>query len=121
MALTAYARERRPGFGVFPQNAEELGLAFPEYLTAMTGIGIEDLYYGNPHDHEASPAEWTAAREAILRQWVEANKLVLIVDYTSRPEQIADAYERARANGFVPYVADRSLGRLRINEGFEPD
>jgi len=121
LAMTAYARERRPGFGVFPQNAEELGVLYPEYLDAMTGIGIEDLYYGYPTDHTASPAGWTAAREADLHQWVEAGKLVLNVDYTSRPDQIADAYQRSRANGFVPYVADRSLGRLRINAGFEPD
>ena len=121
LAMTAYARERRPGFGVFPQNAEELGTMFPEYLNAMTGIGIEDLYYGYPQDHTASPADWTAAREADLLQWVEAGKVVLNVDYTSRPDQIADAYRRSRGNGFVPYVADRSLGRLRINAGFEPD
>jgi cysteinyl-tRNA synthetase len=94
MAFTDYARQRRPGFGVFPQNAEELGLMFPDYLAAMTGIGIEDLYYGYPRDHEASPADWTANRENILRQWVEAGKLVLTVDYTSKSEQIEDTYQR---------------------------
>jgi cysteinyl-tRNA synthetase len=121
IALAQYSRERYPGFGVFPQNAEELGIMFPDYLEAVTGIGIEDLYYGYPHDHEASPPEWTSEREAILDQWIAMGKLVLTVDYTSRPEQIADAYQRARARSYVPYVADRSLGRLRINPGFEPD
>jgi cysteinyl-tRNA synthetase len=116
-----YARQRHPGFGVFPQNAEELGLRFPEFLEAMTGIGVEDLYYGYPRDHEPSPPEWTAEREAILDEWVAAGKLVLTTDYTARPEQIADAYARALARGYVPYVTDRSLGRLRINAGFEPD
>jgi LacI family transcriptional regulator len=58
--------------------------------------------------------------EAILGQWVAANKLVLTVGCTARPEQIADAYERARARGYVPYVSDRSLGWVRINPGFEP-
>jgi cysteinyl-tRNA synthetase len=119
--FTQYARQKHPGFGVFPQNAEELGLMFPEYMAVMTGIGVEDLYYGYPRDHEASPANWTAKREAILDRWVEAGKLVLTIDYTARPGQIADAYERARARGYVPYVTDRSLGRLRINAGFEPD
>ena len=119
--MTAYARERVPGFGVFPQNAEELGILFPDYLDVVTGIGVEDLYYGYPRDHEPSPPEWTAAREVILDQWVEAGKLVLTVDYTSRPEQIEDAYQRSRAHDYIPYVADRSLGRLRINPGFEPD
>lgn len=119
--FTQYARQRRPGFGVFPQNAEELGLRLPEFLEAMTGIGVEDLYYGYPRDHEPSPPEWTAEREAILDEWVAAGKLVLTIDYTARPEQIGDAYARALTHGYVPYVTDRSLGRLRINAGFEPD
>jgi cysteinyl-tRNA synthetase len=116
-----YARKKHPGFGIFPQNAEELGLLFPKFLDAMTGIGVEDIYYGYPRDHEPSPVEWTAEREVILDHWVAAGKLVLSIDYTARPEQIADAYFRAHSRGYVPYVTDRSLGRLRINPGFEPD
>ena len=119
--FTRYAREKQPGFGVFPQNSEELGMMFPEYLKEMTGIGVEDLYYGYPRDHEPSPPEWTAAREEILDQWVAAGKLVLVIDYTAKPEQIADAYERAAEHGYVEYVTDRSLGRLRIDKGYEPD
>ena len=119
--FTQYARKKHPGFGVFPQNAEELGLMFPEFMDAVTGIGVEDLYYGYPRDHEPSPPEWTAERERILDQWAEAGKLVLTIDYTARPEQISDAYFRSHARGYVPYVTDRSLGRMRINPGFEPE
>jgi cysteinyl-tRNA synthetase, unknown class len=119
--FTKYARQKHPGFGVFPQNAEELGSMFPDFMDAMTGIGVEDLYYGYPRDHEPSPPEWTAEREAILDQWVAAGKLVLTIDYTARPEQITDAYRRSLAHGYIPYVTDRSLGRMRINPGFEPD
>jgi cysteinyl-tRNA synthetase len=119
--FTEYARKKHPGFGIFPQNAEELGIQFPKYLDAMTGIGVEDLYYGYPRDHEPSPADWTAEREVILDQWVAAGKLVLTIDYTARPAQISDAYFRSNSHGYVPYVTDRALGRLRINPGFEPD
>jgi cysteinyl-tRNA synthetase len=119
--FTEYARKKHPGFGIFPQNAEELGILFPDFMDAMTGIGVEDLYYGYPRDHEPSPSDWTAEREAILDQWVSDGKLVLTIDYTARPEQIADAYFRSHAHGYIPYVTDRSLGRLRINPGFEPD
>jgi len=119
--LAEYARERHPGFGVFPQNAEELGIRFPVYLETVTGVGVEDLYYGYPRDHEPSPAGWTVGREAILDQWVAAGKLVLTIDYTRRPEQIDDAYTRARARGYIPFVTVRSLGLLIINEGHEPD
>lgn len=120
LALTDYARVKRPGFGVFPQNAEELGPMFPDYLEEMTGIGIEDLYYGATRDHEPTPAAWTSEREADLAKWVEVGKLVLTTDYTSKPDQVADAYARSLERGFVPYVTDRSLGRIRINPGFEP-
>jgi len=119
--FTKYARKRVPGFGVFPQNAEELGILFPDFLDSMTGIGVEDLYFGYPRDHEPSPPDWTVEREEILDQWVAAGKLVLTIDYTGRPEQITDAYTRSHDRGYVPYVTDRSLGRLRINPGFEPD
>jgi len=119
--FSEYAREKKPSFGVFPQNAEELGIMFPDFMDAMTGIGVEDLYYGYPQEHQPSQVDWTAEREAILDQWVTAGKLVLTIDYTKRPEQIADAYTRSHNRGYVPYVTDRSLGRLRINEGFEPD
>lgn len=118
--FTRYAREKQPGFGVFPQNSEELGIRFPAYMAEMTGIGVEDLYYGYPRDHEPSPPPWTAEREQILDQWVDAGKLVLVIDYTAKAEQIADAYRRSLERGYVEYVTDRSLGRLRINEGFEP-
>ena len=121
IALAGYTRERHPGFGVFPQNAEELGLRFPDYLETVTGVGVEDLYYGYPRDHEPSPADWTAEREAILDRWVAAGKLVLTIDYTRRAEQIDDAYARAQARGYVPFVTVRSLGQLIINEGHEPD
>ena len=118
--FTEYARKKKPGFGVFPQNAEELGILFPDFIASMTGIGVEDLYYGYPRDHEPSPVDWSAEREKILDQWMAAGKLVLTIDYSGKPEQIADAYTRAHARGYVPYVSDRSLGRLRINPGFEP-
>jgi len=121
IGLTEYARQRHPGFGVFPQNAEELGALFADYLETVTGIGVEDLYYGYPRDHTPSPPEWTAEREAILDRWVDAGKLVLTVDYTRRPEQIDDAYARSRARGYVPFVTVRSLGQLIINKGHEPD
>ena len=119
--FTEYARWKHPGFGIFPQNAEELGVQFPDYMSAMSGIGVEDLYYGYPRDHEPSPADWTAVREEILDLWIATGKLVLTIDYTARPEQIADAYFRSYSHGYIPYVTDRSLGRLRINPGFEPD
>lgn len=35
--------------------------------------------------------------------------------------QVDDAYARAQARGYVPFVTVRSLGQLIINKGHEPD
>lgn len=72
-------------------------------------------------DHTPSPPDWTAEREAVLDQWVAADKLVLTIDYSRLPEQIDDAYTRARARGYVPFVTVRSLGQLIIKKGHAPD
>ena len=121
LSLARYARQRKPGFGVFPQNAEELGILFPEYLDALDGIGVEDLFYGNPRPGRASPREWTEERINALVQWRDAGKLVLTVDYTRGSGQTRDAYERSRELGFIPYATVLSLGKLRVNGGLDPE
>jgi cysteinyl-tRNA synthetase len=123
MAIAEHARERSPEFGVFTINGEDIPFSDPDsgYFETVTGILVESLYYGYPRDHGASPAGWTAIREAYLAGWVEAERLVLTVNYSRVPEHIADSYERSRENGYIPYVSDRGLSRLFIYEGFEPD
>jgi cysteinyl-tRNA synthetase len=120
--IASYARETRgkSQFGVFPQNGEALADE-PGYLDTITGIGREDIYYGNPTEGQASPGGFTAELERHLDRYVAAGKLVLTVDYTRRPEQIADAYQRARQRGYVPYVTVRDLNRMTINRGYDPE
>lgn len=123
MAIADHARERSPGFGVFTINGEDIPLRDPDsgYMEAVTGILVESLYYGYPRDHEPSPPDWTAVREADLAQWVEAGKLVLNLNYSRVPEHITDSYTRSHENGYLSYISDRGLSRLFIYEGFEPD
>lgn len=123
MAIAEHARERSPEFGIFTINGEDIPLRHPEsgYMEVVTGILVEDLYYGYPVDNQASPADWTSQREANLDQWLAAEKLVLTVDYTRFADQIDDAYARSAARGYIPYVSDRGLSRLFIYEGHEPD
>jgi len=119
--LSSYARHKKPGFGVFPQNAEELGIRFPEYLEIVDGIGVEDLFYGNPLPGKPSPESWTQERIHNLDKWKEAGKPVLTVDYPLTVEQTDDAYRRSRALGFVPYSTVLSLGTLTVNPGLDPE
>lgn len=123
IAISDYAKAQSPGFGIFTINGEDIPLRLPDsgYMEAVDGIVVESLYYGYPRDNEPSFPDWTALREADLDQWVEVGKLVLTVDYSLRPEHVDDSYARSSARGYVPYVSVRSLGRMLIHEGHEPD
>lgn len=120
--IADYARTTRgkTDFGIIPQNGEPL-IDLPGYLDVITGIAREDLYYGYSRDNAPSPPEFTARVESYLDRYVAAGKLVLTVDYTQRPEQVADAYRRARARGYVPYATVRGLDRMVINRGYDPE
>jgi endo-alpha-1,4-polygalactosaminidase (GH114 family) len=52
-----------------------------------------------------------------LDQWVAAGKLVLTIDYSRLPEQIDDAYSRARARGYVPFVTAVRWGNSSSTRG----
>ncbi len=121
--LAAYARSRsllREDFGVIIQNAEELATTNPALLAAVDGIGREETYV------EATDAPTSMSEQADVEKLLDVFRarsrsgLVLTVDYASRPELTATAYAASRARGYVPYVADVALDRLRINPGYEP-
>lgn len=119
--LAAYARARRPGFLVVPQNAAGLAALIPAYLNSVDGIGQEDIYYGYDDDDRPTPPDVTAEIERYLDTFKAAGKLVLTVDYAAAPAHVDDAYARSQAKGYVPYVTVRDLDRLVVNPGHEPD
>lgn len=108
-AIAAYARARRPGFLVVPQNGEEL-LRHPDYVSVLDGVAKEDLLYGiggdgvpNAEDDvKASLADLTAAKAAKLP--------VFVVEYLSDPERRFEAALKLKQLGFVANFADRQLG-----------
>jgi cysteinyl-tRNA synthetase len=119
--LADYARARRPGFLVVPQNAAGLAALIPAYLDSVDGIGQEDVYYGYDDDDRPTPPHVTAEIERDLDLFRAAGKLVLTVDYAAAPAHVDDAYAKSQAKGYVPYVTVRDLDRLVVNPGHEPD
>ncbi len=108
-AVSAYAKERNPAFKIVPQNAPEL-YVWPGYLDAIDGLGVEELYFRATD--KPCTARWCAEnREATLAVRA-AGKLVLTVDYATRPNNVRAAYTQSRADGFVPYVTTVELDRL---------
>jgi cysteinyl-tRNA synthetase len=122
IAIAGYGRARSPlreDWGVFPQNAEELG-SHVEYLAAVTGIGVEELYYRA--SNVPVPENERLYREGVVDRFKQVvhGGLVLAVDYTDQAAQIDDAYARAVSRGYIEYATDVQLDRLRINIGHAP-
>jgi cysteinyl-tRNA synthetase len=123
LALTARARARSPlgeEFGVIAQNAEELLPRHPDYAACLTGLAREETWV-RATDEPVSAAE-RAATERLLdhaRQTTRAG-LVLTVDYADQADRVRLCYERAAERGYVAYVTDVDLDRLRVNAEFEP-
>ncbi len=130
--ISAYARRKKSDFGVFPQNGAALG-AYEDYLTAVTGIGQEDIYYGYDGDGQKTPGNVTKELEGYLDVFKDAGKLVLTIDYPfscseNKPcfnkktrKKINTAYRKSRENGYIPYCTIRNLNYLTINRGHQPD
>lgn len=118
--LAQYARTRSPlgeDFGIIVQNAEELAGKHPDYVRLVTGIGREEVYMQatNQPTSEADRASAENYLDLFLRN--SRGKLVLTVDYATKPDLICSAYRLARARGYVPYVTQVALDRLATDPG----
>ncbi len=130
--IREYARLQNPDFLVIPQNAAEiLEFGGQDYLDIIDGIAQEQIYFdGNADtdwddpdsgDHRVQDVcpqdddECGYSREFYttwLDDYLEAGKVVLSVDYAADEANVAEAYESAAANGYIPYVSRRPLDRL---------
>ena len=112
--VSAYAKGIRPDFLVIPQNGhtlltedgEKTGRPALEYLTAIDGIGREDLFYGYDDDNQATPP---SKRDAVISfmDIAESNGVeVLVTDYCSAATLMSDSYFQNSARGYVSFAAD---------------
>jgi cysteinyl-tRNA synthetase len=116
--LACYARAHAPGgedFGVIVQNAEELAAGHPDYIRLVTGIAREEVYV-QATDLPTQQSERLQV-EGDLDRFLSRGRLVLTVDYASRPELVCSAYQLARAKGYLPCLTDVGLDRLPRNPG----
>ncbi|MGY0236842.1 endo alpha-1,4 polygalactosaminidase [Longispora urticae] len=98
-----------PQLLIFPQNSPELR-KYSGYTEAIDGIGMEELFFlatDKPCDEDFCPENLAETRE--LRK---AGKLVLAVDYATRPENIRKACASYAAEGFAGYVTTRALDTI---------
>ncbi len=130
LKIAYYCRVERGinDFLIVPQNGENI-LEYDNgsYLDAISGIGIEDLWYEGlkPKDPEE-----ISCRMHYIDIIKEAGKIVLSVEYVDdgsgyvgeNKQRIDDYYSKARSKGYIPYAAlcDRKLDELNIIDGIQP-
>ncbi|WP_158889491.1 endo alpha-1,4 polygalactosaminidase [Amycolatopsis anabasis] len=107
--ITEYARSAKPGFWIFPQNSPELR-RYPGYEAAIDGIGMEELFFRATD--EPCVQDYCAENLREARALRDAGKLVVAIDYATRPENIATACRRYREEHFAGSVTVRSLDRI---------
>lgn len=107
--ISGYAKARRPGFWIVPQNSPELR-RYPGYTAAIDGIGMEELFFRATD----SPCTESFCGENLAgaRALRDGGKFVLAVDYATRPDHTSTACARYRTERFTGYVAVRELDRI---------
>lgn len=108
--ISRYAKEKRPGFQILPQNAPELR-QYPGYVDAVDGLGIEELFY--LATDEKCEEDFCGENLDHARALKAAGKIVLAVDYADDPGNRADACARTKAEGFAGYVGAVGLDGVR--------
>lgn len=103
-SISGYAKELKPGFIIVPQNGIELAFndADPKqqfnktYLDAIDGFGVEELFYFDTLNIDDRRLE-------ALRKLVDKKK-ILNSDFVVNNNDVDDAKERNKKEGFVPFV-----------------
>lgn len=107
--VSRYARQRRPGFWVVPQNSPELR-HYPGYVDAIDGIGVEELFF--LATDRPCTQDYCAENLADVRALRDAGKVVLAVDYARKADNVRTACRRYRAERFTGAVTTRELDRI---------
>jgi cysteinyl-tRNA synthetase len=109
-AISSYAKARRPGFLVVPQNAEEL-LRLKAYRSVIDAVAKEDLVFGIDGDGKRNGKAELKSSLGHLDKARGEGVPVLVVEYLDDPEQQREALEVTAKHGFVPLFARRPLDR----------
>ncbi|MCP4592438.1 MAG: hypothetical protein GY842_17025 [bacterium] len=116
--MRAYARQRDPDFLIIQQNAAALIDGHPDLLNHIDAIAQEGVWYdgGATDDWTELEGYWETDQQLVgeyvgfLDEYLE-DIPVFVCEYALQ-DNSDDAYARAYAKGYVPYVTRRSLGQL---------
>ncbi len=112
--ISACAKGIKPNFIIIPQNGHELltangdetGPPAVEYITAIDGVGREDLFYGYHDDNVATPEPDRNYMIAFMDIAEKNDVQVLVTDYCSTLSFMDDSYSQNEARGYISFAAD---------------
>lgn len=112
--ISVYAKARRPGMLIVPQNSPELR-HFSGYTEAIDGIGMEELFF-QATDRRCAE-DWCEENLAEALALRRRGKAVLATDYAVRPENVRSARALYRKYGFAGNVTVLALDRISEEHG----
>ena len=116
--ISTYMRAKNPQAVILAQNAEEL-LDKSDYVASIDATVKEDLVYGISHKEIGNPAGDITHSTKLLDDSKVKGKLVFVVEYLVKKENIAKAREYMKQHDFVLYVGQRDLYELSSVVGEE--
>jgi cysteinyl-tRNA synthetase, unknown class len=106
--LASYAKTRRPGFMVVPQNGEEL-LADGRYRAAIDGVAKEDLFFGVTGETIANAPDETRHTIALLNRAKADGRPVFVIEYDLDASRQRALVADLGGLGYVSVFAERGL------------
>jgi cysteinyl-tRNA synthetase, unknown class len=111
--ISSYARSKRAGFMIIPQNGEAL-LEDADYRAAISAQAKEDVFYGA--DGDGKPNKSAAVSDVLdnLKYARDAGIPILAIEYLDDTKKIADAKGRLETNGCCSYFGPRDLASISL-------
>ncbi|MDJ1467606.1 endo alpha-1,4 polygalactosaminidase [Xanthocytophaga flava] len=112
--ISTYSKSIKAGMLIIPQNGHQIltqngepqGPLATSYITAIDGIGREDLFYGYDNDNTPTKASDQNEMLPFLNIAKDHQVKVLVTDYCSNQSYMDDSYTKNKAKGFISFAAD---------------
>ncbi len=110
--ISENAKAKNENFLVIPQNGIELILSESKnpalnYLKAIDAVGQEDLFYGYPEFNQPTPKPDITYLLKHLEIAKNQGKEVLVTDYCSTSQKVANSFCLNKKNEFISFAATR--------------
>ncbi|EAR02555.1 endo alpha-1,4 polygalactosaminidase [Maribacter sp. HTCC2170] len=119
--ISTYAKSKKSGFSVIPQNGIELvtdsglpgGNPNLPYLEAIDANGQENLFYGYNGDNKSTSKKTSSYLVELLKVSQNAGNSILITDYCDSKKKIKNSYRKNSEMRFIPFAAtERDLTNI---------